>query len=76
MCASLVSSANKIHKMMLQLKEGHSQKLGTKVNQGYFLEGHQRADQRFGGADHRIQRAWIQGLTGCGVTVAVVDDGK
>ena len=30
----------------------------------------------FAGADHRIQRAWIQGLTGCGVTVAVVDDGK
>ena len=30
----------------------------------------------FAGADHRIQRAWIQGLTGCGVTVAVVDDGN
>ena len=30
----------------------------------------------FAGADHKIQRAWIQGLTGCGVTVAVVDDGK
>lgn len=28
------------------------------------------------GADHRVQRAWIQGLTGCGVTVAVVDDGN
>ena len=33
-------------------------------------------DSSFAGADHRIQRAWIQGLTGCGVTVAVVDDGK
>ena len=30
----------------------------------------------FAGADHKIQRAWIQGLTGCGVTVAVVDDGN
>ena len=33
-------------------------------------------NSNFAGADHRIQRAWIQGLTGCGVTVAVVDDGK
>lgn len=30
----------------------------------------------FTGNDNNVEGAWLQGLTGCGVTVAVVDDGK
>ena len=26
--------------------------------------------------DLRVEPAWLQGLTGCGITVAVVDEGK
>ena len=28
------------------------------------------------GRDLRVERVWLQGLTGCGKVVAVVDDGK
>ena len=28
------------------------------------------------GNDLNVERAWLQGLTGCGTVVAVVDDGK
>jgi hypothetical protein len=28
------------------------------------------------GNDMNVERAWLQGLTGCGMVVAVVDDGK
>ena len=28
------------------------------------------------GRDLRVEQAWMQGLTGCVVTVTVVDDGK
>ena len=28
------------------------------------------------GNDLNVERAWLQGLTGCNVTVAVVDDGE
>ena len=29
----------------------------------------------FAGNDLNVERAWIQGLTGCNVTLAIVDDG-
>ena len=29
----------------------------------------------FQGNDLNVERAWLQGLTGCNVTVTVVDDG-
>ena len=28
------------------------------------------------GRDLNVERAWLQGLTGCGIVVAVVDDGN
>ena len=28
------------------------------------------------GRDHRVQRVWLQGVTGCSIIVAIVDDGK
>ena len=28
------------------------------------------------GRDLRVEQAWLQGLTGCNVTVSVVDDGN
>jgi hypothetical protein len=28
------------------------------------------------GSDLRVEQAWMQGLTGCNVTVTIVDDGK
>ena len=28
------------------------------------------------GNDLNVEKAWLQGLTGCNVTVAVVDDGE
>ena len=28
------------------------------------------------GRDLNVERAWLQGITGCGIVVAVVDDGK
>ena len=27
------------------------------------------------GMDLNVERAWLQGLTGCGIVVAIVDDG-
>ncbi len=29
-----------------------------------------------GGRDLNIERAWLQGVTGCGSVVAIVDDGE
>ena len=28
------------------------------------------------GRDLNVERAWLQGITGCGIVVAVVDDGN
>lgn len=28
------------------------------------------------GNDLRVEPAWLQGITGCNVTVAIVDDGR
>jgi hypothetical protein len=28
------------------------------------------------GNDNNVKRVWLQGVTGCGVTVGIVDDGK
>ena len=33
-------------------------------------------DSSDAGNDLNVERAWLQGLTGCGTVVAVVDDGK
>ena len=30
----------------------------------------------YSGKDLKVERAWIQGVTGCGVTTAIVDDGN
>ena len=39
------------------------------LNSGQFAE-------QFRGNDLNVEPAWIQGYSGCNVTVAVVDDGK
>ena len=31
---------------------------------------------QYAGNDLRVEQAWLQGITGCNVTVTVVDDGK
>ena len=33
-------------------------------------------DGEYTGRDLKVEQAWLQGVTGCNVTVAVVDDGN
>ena len=40
----------------------------TQLNTGQY-------GNEFQGNDLNVERAWLQGLTGCNVTVTVVDDG-
>ena len=64
-----VSATPDFYMLILGLSYTSQSSLSFQRNTGQF-------NSSFAGADHRIQRAWIQGLTGCGVTVAVVDDGN
>ena len=32
--------------------------------------------ENYTGRDLRVEQAWMQGLTGCNVTVTIVDDGR
>lgn len=41
----------------------------TQLNSGQFGVDYK-------GNDSNVEKAWLQGLSGCGVTVTVVDDGK
>jgi hypothetical protein len=33
-------------------------------------------EEQYRGNDLRVEQAWLQGLTGCNITVSVVDDGN